>query len=47
MHDIDEVGMRDIASTLSIPLFTAYSRLYKAREEFAAAVARLSGASEP
>ncbi len=47
MHDIDEVGMRDIASTLSIPLFTAYSRLYKAREEFAAAVARLSGKSEP
>ena len=47
MHDIDEVGMRDIASSLSIPLFTAYSRLRKARKEFAAAVASLSKASEP
>jgi RNA polymerase sigma-70 factor (ECF subfamily) len=46
MHDIDEVGMRDIASNLSIPLFTAYSRLRKARKEFAAAVASLSRASE-
>jgi RNA polymerase sigma-70 factor (ECF subfamily) len=47
MHDIDEVGMRDIAAALSIPLFTAYSRLRKARKEFAAAVASLSRASEP
>jgi RNA polymerase sigma-70 factor (ECF subfamily) len=47
MHDIDEVGMRHVASTLSIPLFTAYSRLRKARKEFAAAVASLSRASEP
>jgi len=47
MHDIDEVSMRDIASALSIPLFTAYSRLRKARKEFAAAVASLSKASEP
>ena len=47
MHDIDEVGMRDIAVSLSIPLFTAYSRLRKARKEFAAAVASVSRASEP
>jgi len=47
MHDIDEMGMRDIASTLSIPLFTAYSRLRKARKEFAAAVSSLARASEP
>ena len=47
MHDIDEVGMREIAFTLSIPLFTAYSRLRRARKEFAAAVASLSRASEP
>jgi len=47
MHDIDEVGMHDVASTLSIPLFTAYSRLRKARNEFSAAVERLSRASEP
>jgi RNA polymerase sigma factor (sigma-70 family) len=47
MHDIDEVPMREIASTLSIHLFTAYSRLRKARKEFAAAVAALCRASEP
>ena len=33
MHDLDDVAMRDIAATLSIPLFTAYSRLRKARKE--------------
>ena len=33
MHDIDGVAMREIAKTLSIPLFTAYSRLRKARRE--------------
>ena len=38
MHDLDSVAMRDIASVLSIPLFTAYSRLRKARREFEAAV---------
>ena len=32
------VAMRDIASALSIPLFTAYSRLRKARKELEAAV---------
>jgi RNA polymerase sigma-70 factor (ECF subfamily) len=40
MHDLDNLGMRDIASGLSIPLFTAYSRLRKARKEFEAAVRR-------
>lgn len=38
MHEIDEVPMRDIAAILSIPLFTCYSRLRKARREFEAAV---------
>jgi RNA polymerase sigma-70 factor, ECF subfamily len=38
MHDIDNVAMRDIASILSIPMFTGYSRLRKARKEFEAAV---------
>jgi RNA polymerase sigma-70 factor (ECF subfamily) len=33
MHDLDDVSMHEIASTLSIPLFTAYSRLRKARKE--------------
>ena len=41
MHDIDEIPMRDIARELSIPLFTAYSRLRKARREFEKAVVRL------
>lgn len=41
MHDIEEVPMREIAASLSIPLFTAYSRLRKARKELEAAVLRL------
>lgn len=46
MHDIDGVAMRDVASVLSIPLFTAYSRLRKARKEFelAASLLRKRGA---
>lgn len=38
MHDIDEMAMPDIAKSLQIPLFTGYSRLRRAREEFEAAV---------
>lgn len=41
MHDLDGAPMRDIARELSIPLFTAYSRLRKARKEFEDAVERL------
>jgi RNA polymerase sigma-70 factor (ECF subfamily) len=41
MHEVDEVAMRDIANQLGIPLFTAYSRLRKARRELDAALARL------
>ena len=41
MHVIDEIPMRDVARDLSIPLFTAYSRLRKARREFEKAVVRL------
>jgi RNA polymerase sigma-70 factor (ECF subfamily) len=41
MHDVDEIPMRDIAQTLSLPLFTGYSRLRKARREFEAAVRAL------
>jgi RNA polymerase sigma-70 factor (ECF subfamily) len=48
MHDIDEIQMRDITKALSIPLFTGYSRLRKARREFEAAVKALrKGESEP
>lgn len=38
MHDIDEIPMRDVVRALSVPLFTGYSRLRKARKEFEAAV---------
>jgi RNA polymerase sigma-70 factor, ECF subfamily len=38
MHEVDETPMRDIAEQLSIPLFTAYSRLRKARRELDAAL---------
>jgi RNA polymerase sigma-70 factor, ECF subfamily len=41
MHDLDEVPMPEIASTLDIPLNTAYSRLRLAREDVVAAVRRL------
>lgn len=48
MHDIDELPMNEIASSLSINRFTGYSRLRKARAEFAAAVKSiLHGASAP
>jgi RNA polymerase sigma-70 factor (ECF subfamily) len=38
MHDLDDTSMHEIASALSIPLFTGYSRLRKSRKEFEAAV---------
>jgi RNA polymerase sigma-70 factor (ECF subfamily) len=41
MHDLDEASMRDIASALAIPRFTAYSRLRKARRELDEALRRL------
>ena len=41
MHDIDDVPVADVARAMSIPLFTAYSRLRKARSQFKAAAARL------
>jgi len=48
MHDLDEVPMRDVAAVLSIPMFTAYSRLRKARKEFAFAVGLIQkGAGGP
>jgi RNA polymerase sigma-70 factor (ECF subfamily) len=33
MHELDRVPVTEVATTLSIPLFTVYSRLRKAREE--------------
>jgi RNA polymerase sigma-70 factor, ECF subfamily len=41
MHEVDETPMRDIAAQLQIPLFTAYSRLRKARRELDGALVRL------
>jgi len=41
MHDIDGISMAQVASALSIPLFTAYSRLRKARRELEVALKRL------
>jgi RNA polymerase sigma-70 factor (ECF subfamily) len=41
MHDLEEVPMLQVAKALSIPLFTAYSRLRKARKELEAAVRRI------
>lgn len=40
MHDLEEVAMAQVARALSIPLFTAYSRLRKARQELEAAIRR-------
>jgi RNA polymerase sigma-70 factor (ECF subfamily) len=40
MHEVDETPMREIAAQLAIPLFTAYSRLRKARHEFQSALVR-------
>lgn len=48
MHDLEEVPMRQVAASLSIPLFTAYSRLRKARAELESAIRRIGkGVSKP
>jgi RNA polymerase sigma-70 factor (ECF subfamily) len=47
MHDLEEVPMRQVAASLSIPLFTAYSRLRKARTELEAALRRVKDESTP
>lgn len=47
MHDIDQIAIREIAEMLSIPLFTAYSRLRKGRKEFEAAVRALQAGGRP
>ena len=41
MHDLDDVAIREVALVLAIPLFTAYSRLRKARAELETAVRRM------
>jgi RNA polymerase sigma-70 factor, ECF subfamily len=47
MHDLDQVPVQEIAAELSIPLFTAYSRLRKARVELQIAITRLQRRSVP
>jgi RNA polymerase sigma-70 factor, ECF subfamily len=42
MHDLDELPMAEVAEALSIPLFTAYSRLRKARKELEVALRRVA-----
>src|SRR4029453_13642317 len=42
MHDLEEVPMGQVAAALSIPLFTAYSRLRKARVELETAIRRIN-----
>jgi RNA polymerase sigma-70 factor (ECF subfamily) len=41
LHEFDECPMKDIAESLGIPRFTAYSRLRVGRQEFTEAVHRL------
>ena len=41
MRDLDDIPVHDVASVLEIPLFTAYSRLRKARRELQTAVRRI------
>lgn len=46
MHELDRVPVTEVATTLSIPLFTVYSRLRKAREELKIATRRILRASQ-
>jgi RNA polymerase sigma-70 factor (ECF subfamily) len=46
MHDLEEVPMAETAAALSIPLFTAYSRLRKARLELEAAIRRITNVGD-
>ena len=41
MHDLDDIPVADVAAVLGIPLFTAYSRLRKARRELEVAVRQM------
>ena len=41
MHELDDVPVAEVAAVLSIPRFTAYSRLRKARRELQAGMRRL------
>jgi RNA polymerase sigma-70 factor (ECF subfamily) len=47
MHDLDQVPVQEVAATLCIPLFTAYSRLRKARLELEVAITQMQTRSLP
>jgi RNA polymerase sigma-70 factor (ECF subfamily) len=42
LFELEELPMREIADALSLPLHTAYGRLYAAREQLAAELRRIS-----
>jgi RNA polymerase sigma-70 factor, ECF subfamily len=46
MHELDRVPVTEVATTLSIPLFTVYSRLRKAREELKLETQRILNATQ-
>ena len=41
LRELDDLSMHEVAGVLQVPLFTAYTRLRRARLRFAAVVARL------
>ena len=43
LYEIEELPMSEVAAAVGVPLQTAYSRLYAARRDVAAAVLQLSG----
>lgn len=46
MHELDRVPVTEVAATLSIPLFTVYSRLRKAREELKVETQRILNSTD-
>jgi RNA polymerase sigma-70 factor (ECF subfamily) len=46
MHELDHVPVTEVAAALSIPLFTVYSRLRKARQELELATRRILNAPD-
>jgi RNA polymerase sigma-70 factor (ECF subfamily) len=47
MHDLEGLPMREIASGLGVPLFTAYTRLRSGRRSLAAAIEALESGTRP
>ncbi len=41
LYEIEELPMREVAEAVGVPMQTAYSRLYAARKELAAALSEL------